>query len=89
MKIDITEEDIKNAKLNDPDQCPIALASSRITKKQCSVYPSWRNSGILYIHDVQTGLTIGAALPATVNRKALIFDSGGAIEPFDFELNIQ
>lgn len=87
MKIGVTEEDIKNGKKENPTSCPIALAIKRACGLTTEIYPRWQTPGEVYIY-MNPNQGIKVSLPMGIARRALVFDVGGQMEPFDFDLEI-
>jgi hypothetical protein len=69
MTIDVTKEDLENAKPFSADACPIALAANRATKLRCQVHyaaimerkKAWllvyMGDGRVYIHNLSLAIT--------------------------------
>jgi hypothetical protein len=83
LKIDVTEEDIKNGAAGSPGSCPIALACKKAGKPlmigEREAYASMSDLD-------QEGA--GAVLPLEARQFVFRFDSGAFVSPFSFELEI-
>lgn len=80
MKIEVTEEDIKNGKRFSPGECPIALAIQRATGKRATV-------GTIYATTWEGDVPKIYNLPQTAIVFIRNFDSKTrVVSPFEFEL---
>jgi hypothetical protein len=80
MTIDVTQEDIEQGRPQSTLCCPVALAMRRITGKRWTV-----GTTSMSCLDVDTNKK--RFLPVGVGRRISLFDRGGVMEPFSFEVD--
>lgn len=79
MKIEVTEDDIKNGKKNNLENCPIFLVLKRMNLK--NLYVTANYIGLMD----STGDKI--SLPESATRFIYDFDNGKDVKNFEFEIN--
>ena len=79
IRIDVTEDDIKNGRRGHGEKCPVALACQRVNVKNFSSVEFGAvsfNDGKMISHSCE------------VQEFVQRFDSGKEVQPFSFELEL-
>lgn len=83
MKIEITEDDIKNGKPCNSKMCPIASAAQRAGLKFVTV-----GEQDIYFQDPDLGKPGWHALPEKAVHFIINFDARKEVHPFSFDLDV-
>lgn len=86
IRVEVTEEDIREGERDNCRSCPIALALQRALPPDVELVTVGRYYARWAFDESKFALWFAATLPLQAKRFIALFDDGMAVEPFAFEL---
>jgi len=88
INLSVTEKNIRDAKVADPSNCPIAKALKRSVRGLKKVYVYGRNAHML-VKQGKKNVRYSTDLVKEASQFVTRFDAGLAVLPFKFKLNFK